>query len=289
MKRSRINKKNDPIRKNIDLDPYRLYLKEVTTIPILNREEELELAHRSKNGDLQAQQRLIEANLRFVVKTARKFERPDVPILDLIDEGNIGLIEAARRFDPNRNVRFLSYAVWWIKQAIHYYLSHQSRMIPLGSRITAILYKLRKLSKSENTEMGPLNREIMSTKIGISARELEHALQLSKPVLSLDMPLNEDEGPVFGESIPQEVIPSPEQATISKERVRYVKKLMAHLTETESMVLQLRFGIGSNNRMTLREIGENLGLTRERIRQIQNKSIEKLRPIVSKDNFDHFS
>jgi RNA polymerase primary sigma factor len=243
MKRSRINKKNDPIRKNIDLDPYRLYLKEVTTIPILNREEELELAHRSKNGDLQAQQRLIEANLRFVVKTARKFERPDVPILDLIDEGNIGLIEAARRFD----------------------------------------------SKSENTEMGPLNREIMSTKIGISARELEHALQLSKPVLSLDMPLNEDEGPVFGESIPQEVIPSPEQATISKERVRYVKKLMAHLTETESMVLQLRFGIGSNNRMTLREIGENLGLTRERIRQIQNKSIEKLRPIVSKDNFDHFS
>jgi RNA polymerase primary sigma factor len=125
-------------RSDIEKDLYRLYLKEVIAIPMLTREEELKLAYQSQKGDTEALRKLVESNLRFVVKIARNFQRPGISILDLINEGNIGLIEGVRRFDPDKNVRLLSYAVWWIKQAIHYYITHQGRMIPLGSKITSV-------------------------------------------------------------------------------------------------------------------------------------------------------
>ena len=180
-------------RRNIEIDAYRLYLKEVIAIPLLTRDGELELAQRSRKGDAEALRRLVEANLRFVVKLAQKFQRPDIPVLDLINEGNIGLIQAARRFDPDRNVRFLTYAVWWIRQAIHCYLTHHGRMIPLGSKITAVLCKLRNLTKSENSEINQVNREMTSRKIGISVEALDHALRLSEKILSLDSRLDEEE------------------------------------------------------------------------------------------------
>ncbi len=145
-----------------------------------------------------------------MVKLAQKFQRPDIPVLDLINEGNIGLIQAARRFDPDRNVRFLTYAVWWIRQAIHCYLTHHGRMIPLGSKITAVLCKLRNLTKSENSEINQVNREMTSRKIGISVEALDHALRLSEKILSLDSRLDEEEGPVLGENIPQKLMPSPD-------------------------------------------------------------------------------
>lgn len=284
----RTPKKTNSNRSDIEKDLYRLYLKEVIAIPMLTREEELNLAYQSQKGDTEALRKLVESNLRFVVKIARKFQRPDISILDLINEGNIGLIEGVRRFDPDKNVRLLSYAVWWIKQTIHYYITHQGRMIPLGSKITSVQCNLRNISKSENTETEHLNREMMCRKLGISTKVLEYALQLSAKILSLDTRLNEEEGPVLGENIPQKLMPSPDQLVIAKERNQYVKTLMSHLSDIEATVLQMRFGIGGNNRMTLREIGNIFGLTRERIRQIQNQSIAKLRPIVKNENVLHY-
>jgi RNA polymerase primary sigma factor len=283
-----MRKKVDVKKKDINIDLYRLYMKEVTNIPLLTREEELELAQQSQKGDTRAQQKLVEANLRFVVKTAREFQWSGVPVLDLINEGNIGLIEAARRFDPAKNVRFLTYAVWWIKERIHYYLTHQCKMIPLGSKITSILEKVRKVSKKQNAESEQWNLETMSKTIGVSNKELQRALQLSKKIVSLEIPLDGETRHVFGETIPQKLWPSPEQMLTSRERDQYVNELMTHLTDTEAEVLKMRFGIGGDNRMTLREIGEIFGLTRERIRQIQNQSIEKIRPIARKENLVHY-
>ena len=273
---------DDLNRKNIDKDLYRLYIKEVIAIPLLTHEEELDLANRSRQGDTEARRKLVEANLRFVVKTARSLQHTDIPLLDLINEGNIGLIEAARRFNPDKNVRFLTYAVWWIRQAIHHYINNEAKLIPVGSKLTSILRKLRNISISQK-EIEPLNREMLSRKIGVSRKELEQALQLSRNVLSFESPSNA--GQVLGETIQEDRLPSPEQLVIAKERHQYVKSLMSHLTETEASILEMRFGISSNNRMTLREIGDIFGLTRERIRQIENKSIEKLRLVARNETF----
>lgn len=290
MKRAleRIKKKTNSTRDDFGIDLYRLYLKEVIAIPLLTREEELELGRKSQKGDTEALRKLVESNLRFVIKIARRFQQPGVHLMDLINEGNIGLIEAARRFDPDKNVRFLSYAVWWIKQTIHYYLAHQARMIPLGSKLNAVLGKVRNLSKDENTETQPLNHELICRKIGIPTKALQQALQLSQRILSLDSRLDDEEGPIFGENVAQKQIPSPEQEAVIKERNQYVESLMSNLTNIEATVLQMRFGIGEKNRMTLREIGDIFGLTRERIRQIQNQSIAKLRPIAKKQDLFYY-
>ncbi|HSE42813.1 MAG TPA: RNA polymerase sigma factor RpoD/SigA [Acidobacteriota bacterium] len=268
---------------------YRLYVEEITKIPLLAVDEERELLRQVRNGDSVATQKLVEANLRFVIKIALKFKHFDVSLLDLINEGNIGLIEAARRFDINKNVRFLTYAVWWINQSIHHYLTHQGRMIPVGTKITSILSKLRKVSVKKDLDSEEISRESTARRMGITQKELDEALQFSRRIMSLQMPVTKEGEGSLSDNIPQNLFASAEQLIIAKQRRWYLKQLMSHLTQREASVLEMRFGIDGKERMTLQEIGNVFGLTRERIRQIESHSIDKLRSLVGSNTISKYA
>jgi RNA polymerase primary sigma factor len=265
-----------------ELDPLRLYLKEISKIPLLTAEEELELARRARAGDKEAAQRLVEANLRFVIKVARKFQKSGVPLLDLINEGNTGLIEATRRFDPERNVRFLTYAVWWIRQAIQHYLSHGAKTIRVSPKISATLYKLTKLSESMQAEPAALSRDSLAQKLGITVEQLDQALQFARNMLSMEAPLNETGELVLGDMLPQKLFSSAEDLVATDEDVRLLQRLISDLSKKEAAILKMRFGLEGGEPMTLREIGDKLKLSRERIRQLEAQSLNKLRQNVSR-------
>jgi RNA polymerase primary sigma factor len=287
MATTRIHKKRSKTNAT-ELDPIQVYLKEISKIPLLTREEERELVCRARAGDKQAAQRLVESNLRFVIKIARKFQYSGVSLIDLINEGNIGLIEAVRRFDPEKNVRFLTYAVWWIRQAILHYVTHQGKMIPVGARIGSILYKVSKLSETPRAETGQLDRDVLAEKLGITVRELDEALQFTRNIVSVEEPLDETGEIVYGDTIAKEVVPPAEKLILADQMVRYLRSLMNNLTNTEKKILEMRFGLGDKDPMTLKEIGDEFGLSRERIRQIEVHSLEKLRRLITSSSLANY-
>jgi len=256
----------------------RLYLKEISKIPLLTADEEKELGRRVQTGDKAALQKLIESNLRFVIKIAKKYRKSGLPFLDLINEGNIGLMEAARRFDPTRGVRFTSYAVWWIRQAILHYLSQATQVFRVSPKTANILYRVATtLAKRRSQDNETLTREALAAEIGVSLNELNSSLEASAGTLSLDHPIDEAGDLVLGDTLEQGIIESAEEIAIQQHLKEQIAESLGSLSNMEERVLRLRFGLDSDDPMTLKEIGDRMNLSRERIRQIEAQALGKLR------------
>lgn len=253
-----------------------LYLKEVAKFPLLTVGEEKELGRRALSGDREAVQRMIQSNLRFVIKVAKKYQVSGLPLLDLINEGNLGLIEAAQRFDPERNVRFTSYAVWWIRQSILHFLSQSGQPFRVPPKMANLLYRVSRLVTKKNLGGEPLNRQEMAREVGVNMGELETALAAIAGTLSLDQPVDEDGERVLSDALEQHAIPSPEVSMVAKHVRERLRNAMNLLSKNEREVIRLRFGLDDDNTLTLREIGEKLSLSRERVRQLESQALNKL-------------
>ena len=252
------------------------YLEQISKFPALSEEEEKELARRIQEGDREALQRLVESNLRFVVNYAKKYRGMGLGMLDLIHEGNLGLIEAAKRFDPNRNVRFVSYAVWWIRQAILHALTQNARAFHIPQKLSDQISLMRRKEAELKAELGrEPTREEIAEALGITPEEVDDFRILAEKNISLSNHLPDSDQEVE-EMIKDEVEPSVEYQIIKNAIEQQVRDLLQELDEKEALVLRLRFGLDNNQPMTLQEIGDILNLTRERIRQIELKAKRKL-------------
>jgi RNA polymerase primary sigma factor len=253
------------------------YLEQIGRFPTLSEEEERALGERIRQGDEEAVKKLIQANLRFVVAYAKKYKGMGLSLLDLINEGNVGLIEAARRFDPDRKVRFISYAVWWIRQAIIHALTQYSRAykIPqkLSDRISLMKKKRAELKKRLGREP---TRDELAAEMGLETGDVEDLSLLDERGLSLSDTYDSDEELEVGSRVSDESEPSVEYRIIKASIERQIRELLEELDEKEATVLKLRYGLDDDKPQTLQEIGDRLRLTRERVRQIETKAMRKL-------------
>jgi len=254
-----------------------LYLKEISAYSLLIREEEIRLGHLAKQGDEDAIQRLVEANLRFVVKIAKRYHGLRLSLLDLIHEGNLGLIVAAKRFDPSRGVRFISYAVWWIRQSILYAISTYGHPFRVPPKISANLYRINAvLAHQRESGLQPTLEEL-TAESGLTATEIELAIQMKQETVSLHQPLYSDGDLSLEEVLPDMAQSSLELKLINYDLKRHLKRVVDQLTSREQQVLILRFGLDGDEPRTLGEIGVQIGVCRERVRQIQVNAMHKLR------------
>ena len=261
-----------------DGDSLDRYLQEIGEVPLLTAAEEVELAKRIKRGEHEALERLTKANLRFVVSVAKQYQKQGLSLGDLINEGNLGLIKAAKRFDEAKGFKFISYAVWWIRQSILQALAEQSRIVRLPLNRVGTLHKIGKTSSGLEQEFGrePSPTEI-AEELDISANEVMDTLRISSRHLSLDAPFNEDGDNRLLDVIEDEFQPPPDEDLTSDSLRREIEKALSTLTSREAEVISLYFGINRERALTLEEIGERFGLTRERVRQIKEKAIRRLR------------
>ena len=269
--------KNNTKQKNSNRE-MRLYLKEIAKIPLLSADEEKELGRRVQKGDKDALQKMVESNLRFVIKIAKKYRGHGISFLDLINEGNLGLIEAAKRFDPERNVKFTSYAVWWIRQSILHAISSLGHPMKLPAKVSNTLYRVGKtIAKSSHLlNRRPTLKEIADD-VGITEKELNAALELSGDATSLNQPLDKQGELVLGDMLEDTTVPSVEETTVSKFLKEHLNEALHELDRNEEKVLRMRFGLDDDPPRTLKQIGDKMGLSRERIRQIEAKALSKLR------------
>ena len=256
-----------------------IYLKEINRIALLTPQEELVLAKRAQKGDEFARKRMIEANLRFVVNVAKKYQNQGLPLSDLINEGNIGLMTALEKFDPDKGYHFISYAVWWIRQAIMKAINEKSRAVRLPLNRTNELLQIQKaqrsLMKDLNTE-DPSMEEIGEL-AGFDAQHVSNLLSISRELVSLDaLVFNDGSASNIGDFLEDDT-QNPEQSLLEQSLKDDVRSLLATLSDKEREILELRFGLDGKNPMSLKEIGELYNLTKERIRQIEKKAIERLR------------
>ena len=266
-----------------DTDALRAYLRAISKLPRLTPEEERELARRVKSdGDEAALRRLVEGNLRFVVSYAKRYRGLGVPFLDLIHEGNLGLIEAGRRFDPDRNVKFITYAVWWIRQAITHALSGQTRAFTLPQKLSAVASRFgREVSElTEELHRSPTHREIADD-LDLSEGEVEALIRIGDRDVSLSDHVagpGDTDGPELGEMLQQVSVPPAEEQLIHRRLHAGVRGALGELDDKEREVIELRFGLDRDgDPRTLQEVGDALGLSRERIRQIESRAKDKLR------------
>ncbi len=256
-----------------------LYLHEINKTPLLTRDEEQELARRVQQGDPEALDQLVRANLRFVVSIAKQYANQGLSLEDLINDGNVGLIKAAHRFDPERGYKFISYAVWWIRQAMLQSLAEHSRIVRLPLNRAGTLYRIGKVARQLDQELGraPSPEEI-AERLDISPQEVEETMSIANTHVSLDDPYSDDrDDNALVDYLTDENQPSPDEATWERALSEDMEKALATLSEREQKILRLYFGIGGREPMTLEEIGREMGLTRERIRQIKEKAIARLR------------
>jgi len=256
-----------------------IYLRELRKIPLLNGEEEQSFARRAAAGDTRARRRLIEANLRFVVMVARRYRRCGVPLEDLIDEGNIGLIQAAERFDPERGVHFTSYAVWWIRQAILKAVHEDSRLIRLPRSRAGELAQIEELRRDALLRSGsePRLKEIAEALV-VEEGELVRLMQAAQKTVSLDGPLaGLEDGDSLGACLEDRSAPKPEEALVGASLQDGLDTVLARLSEREARILQDRFGLSGGGRASLLETGKKYGLSKERVRQIEKKALRKIR------------
>ncbi|MGZ5467690.1 MAG: sigma-70 family RNA polymerase sigma factor [Candidatus Aminicenantales bacterium] len=253
------------------------YLEEISKFPALTEEDEKKLGERIRKGDKEALQTLIKSNLKFVVSYVKKYRGMGLGLLDLIDEGNIGLIEAAKRFDPTRGVRFVSYAVWWIRQAIIHALTLYSRITRIPQKLADQISLMKKKTAELKGELGrDPNREEIAKALGVSETDVEDLEILGERSLSLsDRGADEDDLEVE-ERISDTHSPSVEYQIIKASVQQQIRETLGELDDKEALVLKLRFGLDDDRPRTLQEIGEQLKLTRERIRQIEQKAMRKL-------------
>jgi RNA polymerase primary sigma factor len=259
----------------------RRYLKEIGQYPTLAHEEELDLARRIHEGDEPAVRKLVESNLRFVVAYAKRYRNPNVPFLDLIHEGNLGLIQAAKKYDPfqdGQDVKFITYAVWWIRQAILHALAEHAGSFRLPQKQANTLYRLERIRSllTERFGRGPTEKEL-SEELGISIDDVRVLTQASQSSLSLNDPVDAEGDSELGDLLEQTVLPDTDERILRESFTRALGDALADLPERERTVLELRFGLADDQPKTLREIGEELGLSRERVRQIESRALNKLR------------
>jgi RNA polymerase primary sigma factor len=255
------------------------YLQEIGKVDLLTPDEEVELARRIREGDQIALEKLAKANLRFVVSVAKQYQNQGLTLGDLINEGNLGLIKAARRFDETRGFKFISYAVWWIRQSILQALAEQSRIVRLPLNRVGALNKIGKaFSKLEQEyEREPSPEEIANIIEGMTENEVVDTLKVSGRHVSVDAPLIQGEENRLLDVLESDAEPDPDSGLINESLGREVDRALTTLTEREAEVIRLYFGIGVEHSMTLEEIGEKFDLTRERVRQIKEKAIRRLR------------
>jgi len=255
-----------------------LYLREIGETPLITAQQEVELAKRIKLGDQQALEKLTKANLRFVVSVAKQYQNQGLSLSDLINEGNIGLIKAAKRFDETRGFKFISYAVWWIRQAILQALAEQSRIVRLPLNRVGTLHKIGKISSSLEQEYGrePSPDEI-AKELELSAVEVSDTLKISNSHLSLDAPFSISEDNSLMDVLEDEFQPAPDEDLLTESLKVEIEKALDSLSPREAKVINLYFGLNTEKALTLEEIGTRFNLTRERVRQIKEKAIRRLR------------
>lgn len=255
-----------------------LYLREIGETPLINAAEEVELAKRIKKGEHKALEKLTKANLRFVVSVAKQYQNQGLSLADLINEGNIGLIKAAKRFDETRGFKFISYAVWWIRQAILQALAEQSRIVRLPLNRVGTLHKIGKVSSSLQQDLGrePSPIEI-AKELSLTEGEVSDTLKISNSHLSLDAPFSASEDNSLIDILEDEMQPSPDESLLSESLRVEIEKALDTLTPREAEVINLYFGLSHEKPLTLEEIGARFSLTRERVRQIKEKAIRRLR------------
>ncbi len=277
----------EPVEEEIDIsvpegisidDPVRMYLKEIGKVPLLTADEEIELAQRMEEGDEEAKKRLCEANLRLVVSIAKRYVGRGMLFLDLIQEGNLGLIKAVEKFDYRKGYKFSTYATWWIRQAITRAIADQARTIRIPVHMVETINKLIRVSRQLLQEYGrePQPEEI-AAEMGIPEDKVREIIKIAQEPVSLETPIGEEEDSHLGDFIPDDDAPAPAEAaafTLLKEQLMSV---LSTLTPREEMVLKLRFGLEDGRARTLEEVGKEFKVTRERIRQIEAKALRKLR------------
>lgn len=264
---------------NLDTDSStRLYMQEITKTPLLTAEEELELAERILKGDEKAREHMIKANLRLVVKIARDYSNYGVPLADLISEGNIGLMKAVEKFDPEKGGKLSTYAAWWIKQSIKRALSNQGKTIRLPVHLVDKLARIRRITAILAEELGrePTDDELVE-ELGIPRQKLAMLKQASQRPTSLDAPVNDDVGMTYAEMISDDAAESPLESLANKNYHGELEDLLKLLNERESSIIDQRFGLNGKKPLTLEEIGRDFGVSRERIRQLQNSAIAKMK------------
>ena len=259
-------------------DPVRMYLKEIGKVPLLSAEEEIELAKRMELGDQEAKKRLAEANLRLVVSIAKRYVGRGMLFLDLIQEGNLGLIKAVEKFDYTKGYKFSTYATWWIRQAITRAIADQARTIRIPVHMVETINKLIRVSRQLLQELGrePTPEEI-AEEMSMPVERVREILKISQEPVSLETPIGEEEDSHLGDFIQDDNVPVPADAAAFSLLKEQLNEVLGTLTEREQKVLRLRFGLDDGRARTLEEVGKEFNVTRERIRQIEAKALRKLR------------
>lgn len=259
-------------------DPVRMYLKEIGRVPLLSAEEEVDLATRIEEGDEEAKRRLAEANLRLVVSIAKRYVGRGMLFLDLIQEGNMGLIKAVEKFDYRKGFKFSTYATWWIRQAITRAIADQARTIRIPVHMVETINKLIRVSRQLLQELGrePMPEEI-AKEMGLTPEKVREIMKIAQEPVSLETPIGEEDDSHLGDFIPDDDATAPAEAAAYELLKEQLKDVLDTLSEREENVLRLRFGLDDGRTRTLEEVGKVFGVTRERIRQIEAKALRKLR------------
>ncbi|MGM9634827.1 MAG: RNA polymerase sigma factor RpoD [Candidatus Avispirillum sp.] len=259
-------------------DPVRMYLKEIGKVPLLDAEKELEIAEKMANGDEQAKQMLIEANLRLVVSIAKRYVGKGMFFLDLIQEGNLGLMKAVEKFDYTKGYKFSTYATWWIRQAITRAIADQARTIRIPVHMVETIHKVSRYQRQLLQELGhEATPEEVAEKIGMSPEKVREIMKIAQDPVSLETPIGEEEDSHLGDFIPDDDSPAPQDAASYAMLREQIKEVLHTLTPREEHVLKLRYGLNDGRTHTLEEVGKEFNITRERIRQIEAKALRKLR------------
>jgi RNA polymerase primary sigma factor len=261
---------------------YYQYIKDISRYPLLTRPEEVELLKRVKAGDQKAMNRLVCSNLKFVINVAFMYKNQGFSLPELINEGNLGLIEAARRFDVTRELKFISYAVWWIRQAITRAIAERARLVRISAEKELILRRFSKHHVPMRQTVGggmQVDTDVLGKKMGYSGRQIEKIMEMGLRHSSLDEPLGEGDGASIMDVIEDTHTESPDAFTESSSRNGFVKDMLEKIPQQEREVLSLYFGIGHHQALNLEEIGEVIGLSKERVRQIKEKGLASLRAL----------
>jgi len=256
------------------------YLRDISIYPLIDRDEEVRLAQLIRVKDQEAFNKLVRSNLRFVVSVAKKYQNQGVALSDLINEGNLGLIRAAHKFDETKGIKFISYAVWWIRQAILQALAEQSRIVRVPLNRAGTLHRIGKRANALLQELGrePTHEEI-AEEMDITEEEVAKTISISQTALSLDAPLTPGEDNKLLDYLPDNLNPTPDEQTFEKALTEAIEESLSSLKEREAKILRLYFGLDGEEPMTLEQIGSLLGITRERVRQIKEKALSRLRHV----------
>ncbi|MBR2462906.1 MAG: RNA polymerase sigma factor RpoD/SigA [Spirochaetaceae bacterium] len=276
---------------NSDDNILSMYLKDINKIPLLSREEEIELATRAAQGDKVAKDKIVQANLRFVVNVAKKYQNHGIDLLDLISEGNIGLITAIDRFDVTKGYHFISYAVWWIRQSILKAICEKSRMIRLPLNRANELVQIEQARKAVAGGKGEEEEMTQVAQLlGMTSQHVRELVNISRDMVSLDTPIgtSEESSVTIGDNTEDFRYQSPEEAAMETVMQDELEDVLSSLPQKEAQVLRYRFGLNGNKSMSLKEVGDKFNLTKERIRQIEKKAIRRLQTPATMDRLSAF-